>query len=851
MINDLTLPSKYLEKFSAEEVRTQSIYYFHGDVLAAEVWMSKYALKDSHGNFYERSPEEMHRRLARELARIEAKYPAALLEDEIYDLLKDFTYIIPQGGPMAGIGNDFQYASLSNCFVIGVDEGADSYGSVLSLDQELVQLMKRRGGVGVDLSHIRPEGSVVNNSALTATGIVAFMHRFSNSTREVAQGGRRGALMLSLSVKHPEAISFAKAKANTTAVTGANISLKLDDEFMLAVEEEGLYRQQFPIDSQTPAVEKETPAIDIWKTITEGAWRSAEPGVIFWDTVIRESLPDCYADEGFQTVSTNPCGEIPLCPYDSCRLMAINLSSYVENPFLKDASFNFERFKQHVRIALRLMDDLVDLELEKITGILKKIDNDPEPEQYKQAERSLWLKIKEKCENGRRTGLGITGLGDMVASLGLKYGSDDSIIMAEKVQSTLATEAYRSSMLMAKERGAFPIFNMKKEENNPFLKRIGEKDPELVRAIEKYGRRNMAMLTIAPTGSTSLLSQTTSGVEPAFRLYYSRRKKVNDPNPKNNHSYFVDDNGDCYEEYPVFHYGFKKWLQTQGLSTEEIETLRADDLKHWVEKSPYDGASSDQIPWKSKVKLQSVLQKWVDHSISVTVNLPEETPESTISNIYLEAWKKGCKGITVYREGSRAGILVSETKKTREEFADTNPPKRPLELEAVVLQFKNDQEYWVAVVGLFNGKPYEIFTGRAEDSFSILSTVKKGKVIKSKSENGKNRYDFQYLDKDGYKVTIEGLSRTFNKEYWNYAKLISGVLRHGMPLKYVIEMIEDLYLDGQTLNTWRNGVKRALLQFIPDGTTPTDNQCPNCKQAAMVYQESCLQCSQCGYSKCG
>lgn len=840
-----------LEAFTEKEVKEESIKYFKGDVLAAEVWASKYALKDSQGNYYEKSPDDMHRRLAREFARIESKYPEPLQEDEIYKLLRGFKYIVPQGGPMAGIGNEFQHASLSNCFVIGVEQGADSYGSVMAMDEELVQLMKRRGGVGLDLSHIRPEGSAVNNSALTATGIVAFMHRFSNSTREVAQGGRRGALMLTLSVKHPEAIAFAKAKRDTSSVTGANISLKLNDEFMEAVEHDETFKQQFPIASTDPAVQNESRAQDIWKEITDGAWQSAEPGVIFWDTVIRESLPDRYADEGFQTVSTNPCGEIPLCPYDSCRLMAINLAGYVKKPFYKEASFDFNLFRRHVRAALRLMDDLVDLELEKIDRIIAKIDKDPEPEQYKLVERNLWVKIREKCENGRRTGLGITALGDMLASLGIQYGSSASIVMAEKVQSTLVQEAYRSSVELAKERGAFPLYNAEKEQDHPFINRIKEIDPALVGEMIEHGRRNIAMLTIAPTGSTSLLTQTTSGVEPAFRLYYSRRKKINAAKASSDHSYFVDDNGDYYEEYAVFHHGFKKWLETQGFSAEEIRELKPKDLDQLIDKSPYAGASSEQIPWSSKVKLQSVLQKWVDHSISVTVNLPESTPQSMISEIYLEAWKLGCKGITVYREGSRAGILVSDTAKDKQDFVETNPPKRPKELDAAVLQFKNNHEKWVAVVGLYNNKPYEIFTGRADDSFSILSMVKKGKVIKNKGKNGKNRYDFQYIDGDGYRITVEGLSRTFDKEYWNYAKLISGVLRHGMPLKYVVEMVDDLCLDGQTLNTWRNGVKRALLQFIPDGTVPTDQMCPQCKEAAMIYQESCLQCSQCGYSKCG
>lgn len=851
MIAKLTEPSETLKMYAPEEVRQQSIAYFQGDTLAAEVWISKYALKDSKGNYYEKSPDDMHRRLAREFGRIESNYPNPLQEDEIYELLRGFKYIIPQGSPMAGIGNNFQHVSLSNCFVIGVEEAADSYGSVLNLDEELVQLMKRRGGVGVDLSHIRPAGSAVNNSALTATGIVPFMHRFSNSTREVAQGGRRGALMLTLAVKHPEAVSFTKAKRNTTSVTGANISLRVDDEFMKAVEEDAVYQQQFPVNSQASAVVKESRALDIWREITEGAWQSAEPGVIFWDTITRESLPDRYAAEGFQTISTNPCGEIPLCSYDSCRLMAINLTGYVENAFHQEAYFDFDLFRKHVSMALRLMDDLVDLELEKINRILEKIEKDPEPEQYKRVEKNLWLKIRDKCEKGRRTGLGITGLGDMLAALGIKYGAQKSVIMAEKVQSTLVVEAYRSSVQLAKERGAFPIFDADREQSHPFINRINGIDPELGEEMYLYGRRNIAMLTIAPTGSTSLLAQTTSGVEPVFRLYYSRRKKVNAAEHHQDRTYFIDDNGDHYEEYAVFHHGFKKWLETKGYNVAQIEALKADELNELVEQSPYAGASSDQIEWAAKVQLQGALQKWVDHSISVTINLPEDTPQSMISEIYLDAWKRGCKGITVYREGSRAGILVSNEKKNQQDFVETNPPKRPRELEADVLQFKNNEENWVAVVGLYNGKPYEIFTGRAEDSFSILSKVNKGKVLKNKGENGKNRYDFQYLDKDGYRVTIEGLSRTFNEEYWNYAKLISGVLRHGMPLKYAIEMIEDLCLDEQTLNTWKNGVKRALLQYIPDGTVPTDNNCPQCKQAALVYQESCLHCSQCGYSQCG
>lgn len=850
MISELKKPEKSIRTFTQEEVLRQTMSYFHGDALASEVWVNKYALKDNKGNYYEKSPDDMHRRIAREFARIESGYKNSLPENEIYELLKDFKYIIPQGSPMAGIGNIFQHVSLSNCFVIGVAGQADSYGSVLQLDEELVQLMKRRGGVGLDLSHIRPQGSPVNNSALTATGIVPFMHRFSNSTREVAQGGRRGALMLTLGIKHPEAIAFTRAKRNTTAVTGANISLKVDDAFMQAVEDDGCYRQQFPLTGHNPGIVKESRARDIWQEITESAWKSAEPGVIFWDTIIRESLPDRYAEEGFGTVATNPCGEIPLCPYDSCRLMAINLTGYVRHPFGKKAGFDFDLFTNHVGKALRLMDDMVDLELEKIEKILQKIEKDPEHRQYKEVERNLWLKIREKCVQGRRTGLGITGLADMFAALGIQYGSGQSVKLAEKVQSTLALAAYRSSVQLAGERGAFPLYNPEREEGHPFIKRLEKLDAALVSQMSVNGRRNIAMLTIAPTGSTSLLSQTSSGVEPVFRLYYSRRKKVNDPDP-DSRDYFVDDNGDHYREYPVFHHGFRQWLTSRGLRDKEIAILKSGDLARLVEQSPYTGASSDQITWQAKVRLQSTLQQWVDHSISMTVNLPEETPRTQISEIYLQAWKQGCKGITVYREGSRAGILVSEQKKDKQDFLETNPPTRPRELEAAVLQFKNNEEDWVAVVGLYNNKPYEIFTGRAEDSFSILSTVKKGRVIKNPAGNNKNRYDFQYLDKDGYKVTIEGLSRTFNKEYWNYAKLISGVLRHGMALKYVIEMIEDLCLDGPTLNTWKNGVKRALLPFIPDGTIPTQNTCPNCKEASLRYQESCVQCTLCGYSQCG
>ncbi|QCK16322.1 adenosylcobalamin-dependent ribonucleoside-diphosphate reductase [Mangrovivirga cuniculi] len=851
MKSTTSIENESLKSYPEPEVSEASKKYFNGDTLAAEVWKNKYALKNGEGEYFERTPDNMHKRIAREFSRIENKYPTPLKEKEIYALLKNFNYIIPQGSPMAGIGNDFQISSLSNCFVIGVENDADSYGAIMSLDEELVQLMKRRGGVGLDLSSVRPKGSKVHNSALTATGIVPFMHRFSNSTREVAQGGRRGALMLTLSSKHPDALDFTKAKRDTTSVTGANISLKVDDEFIKAVKDHTQYIQQFPLNSEDPKLTKKIKAEDLWDEIIEGAWKSAEPGVIFWDTVQRESLPDRYHKHGFTTTSTNPCGEIPLCPYDSCRLLAINLYSYVKEPFTEKAAFDFDLFKDHVHKALRLMDDLVDLELEKVDNILKKIESDPEPDQYKNREKKLWTKIRNKTAKGRRTGLGVTGLGDMLAGLGIQYGSEASIILAEKVQKTLALSAYSSSVKLAEERGAFPVYDENLEKDHPFLNRIKDEAPEVIEGMKKFGRRNIAMLTIAPTGSTSLLTQTTSGIEPVFRIYYTRRKKVNDSSEVTGKQYFTDENGDKYEEFAIIHHKFRNWLSSKGFTDEEITQLKPKDLDKLIKDSPYRQSSSEHIDWKSKVKLQGKLQKWVDHSISVTVNLPEKTSREVISGLYMDAWEAGCKGITVYREGSRSGILVSDESKKSTDFQETIAPKRPEILDASVIQFLNNDEKWVAVVGLLNNKPYEIFTGRADDSFSILSKVKKGRVIKTKGKNGKNRYDFQYLDADGYKVTIEGLSRTFNEEYWNYAKLISGVLRHGMPLKYAVEMIDDLYLDAPTLNTWKNGVKRALLQFIPDGTIPTDNLCPNCKSPAMSYQESCLLCNNCGYSKCG
>lgn len=839
--------------YTIEEAVKASKEYFGGDELAASVWVNKYALKDSFGRIYELTPDDMHRRMAKEIHRIELKYPNPLSEEEIYQLLKDFRYIVPQGGPMTGIGNPFQIASLSNCFVIGHDGPGDSYGGILKIDEEQIQLMKRRGGVGHDLSHIRPKGSPVMNSALTSTGVVPFMERYSNSTREVAQDGRRGALMLTISIKHPDAEAFIDAKLDGTKVTGANVSVKIDDAFMEAVREGKAYVQQFPIDSDEPRFTKEIDARKLWKKIIHNAWKSAEPGVLFWDTILRESVPDCYADLGFRTVSTNPCGEIPLCPYDSCRLLAINLFSYVEKPFTEEAYFNWDKFKEHAQLALRIMDDIVDLELEKIDQIIAKIENDPEDLEIKERELRLWHKIREKCVQGRRTGVGITAEGDMLAALGYRYGSDEAIEFSVQVHKTLALEAYRSSVHLAKERGAFPIYDPAREENNPFINRLREADPALYEEMCRHGRRNIALLTIAPTGTTSIMTQTTSGIEPVFLVSYKRRRKVN-PNDKNVRVDFVDEVGDAWEEYHVFHHKFVDWLKVKGYDPEEVAKLPHEELEAIIKQSPYYKSTANDIDWVAKVKMQGAIQKWVDHSISVTVNIPEETSEEMVAKIYMTGWEAGCKGITVYREGSRSGVLVSDKKKKEDaqstEFKNTNAPKRPKVLEADVIQFKNNDEDWVAVVGLLNGRPYEIFTGRAEDSFSILSQVDKGWVIKNRTEEGRSRYDFQYIDKDGYRVTIEGLSRTFNKEYWNYAKLISGVLRHGMPIEYVVDMVNDLHLNDESLNTWKNGVVRALKRYIPDGTVPVHNECPNCGDNALVYEEGCLNCKSCGMSKC-
>ena len=846
--NNMNNKEKY-QKYSPEEIMKSSVEYFHGDELAANVWMNKYALRDG-DNIYEENPDMMHHRLASEFARIEKKYPNPMSENEIYELMKDFRYIIPQGSPMSGIGNNFQIVSLSNCFVIGNSGESDSYGGIMKIDQEQVQLMKRRGGVGHDLSHIRPGGSPVKNCALSSTGIVPFMERYSNTTREVAQGGRRGALMLSISIKHPDAESFIDAKLEQGKITGANVSVKITDEFMQCVIDGKPFVQQYPIDSKTPIVKKEIDARALWNKIIANAWSSAEPGVLFWDTILRESVPDCYADFGYRTVSTNPCGEIPLCPYDSCRLLAINLYSYVKNPFTPQAEFDFELFKKHVTMGQRLMDDLIDLELEKVEKIINKIESDPESEEIKSVEKNLWLNIKMKCLEGRRTGFGITAEGDMLAALGLRYGSDEATDFAVKVQQTLACSAYRSSVTMAKERGCFPIYDANREKLNPFIQRLAEADPELYLDMLSNGRRNIALLTIAPTGTVSICTQTTSGIEPVFLVSYKRRKKIN-PNDKDTskHKVIQDQSGDWFEEYNVFHPKFIEWLKINGYDTDEVMRMKDADLNAIIEKSPYYKATSADIDWVAKVKMQGAIQKWVDHSISVTVNIPKETTKEVVKEIYETAWRSGCKGCTIYRDGSRHGVLVSNDEQSAPQFGETKAPKRPKKLEAEILRFKNNKEDWIAVVGMYEGRPYEIFTGRAAN-FLLPATVEKGWVIRVKEQGDEHaRYDFQFLDPDGYKVTIEGLSRTFKQEYWNYAKLISGILRHGMPIQNVVDLISKLNFDEDTITTWKNGVARALRRYIKDGTT-TDEVCPDCGQKTVVYSGGCKHCTNCGWSKC-
>ncbi len=836
-------------KVDYDDAVAESRVYFGGDDLAATVWVTKYALKDSFGNIYEKSPAEMHRRIAAEIERIERKYPNPMSRDEVFALLDHFRYVIPQGGPMTGIGNHFQVASLSNCFVIGHRHPADSYGGIFRIDEEQVQLMKRRGGVGHDLSHIRPTGSPVLNSALTSTGIVPFMERYSNSTREVAQDGRRGALMLSLSIKHPDAERFIDAKVDTGKVTGANVSIKIDDAFMRAALDGTKYHQQFPIASDKPKYEQDIDARKLWNKIIHNAWKSAEPGVLFWDTILRESIPDCYADEGFVTVSTNPCGEIPLCPYDSCRLLAINLLSYVRNPFTKQAKFDFELFRTHVEKAMRMMDDIIDLELEKVELIIEKIEKDPEDADVRRVELELWKKIRTMAQKGRRTGLGITAEGDMLAALGLRYGSNEAIDFAVNVQKELALSAYRASVKMAGERGAFPVYDAAKEANNPMIGRIREADPALYDEMAKVGRRNIALLTIAPTGTTSLMSQTTSGIEPVFRTVYKRRRKIN-PSDHDTHVDYVDETGEKFQEYNVYHHNFIKWLEISGYDVNKLNTVSDAELDRLLEASPYYKATANDIDWVAKVKMQGAIQKWVDHSISVTVNLPNDVSEELVAEVYRTAWECGCKGITVYRDGCRDGVLLDK-KSQKKEDEQAAPLKRPKSIPADIVRFKNGTENWIAFVGLQNGRPYEIFTGKIEeDAMYIPPKIKQGNIIKVREEDGSKRYDFQYKDRYGYTNTIGGISRLFNEEFWNYAKLISGVLRHGMPIEKTVSLVESLQLDSESINTWKTGVCRALKQYIKDGTR-SKGKCPSCGQENMAYQNGCLTCMSCGYSKCG
>ncbi len=851
-------PKTEYHAYPIDEVKAAAKEYFHGDSLAGDVWANKYALKDSDGNTYELTPDEMHHRIAREVARIERRYPNPLTEDEIFEVLKDFRYIVPQGSPMAGIGNNLQITSLSNCFVIGNNGCSDSYGGIMKTDQEQVQLMKRRGGVGHDLSHIRPTGSPVKNCAITSTGVVPFMERFSNSTKEVAQDGRRGALMMSISIKHPDSEAFIDAKMTQGRITNANVSVRITDEFMQCVKEGKPFVQQYPIDSPNPKYTKEIDARALWNKIIHNAWKSAEPGVMFWDTIIRESIPDCYADLGFKTLSTNPCGEIPLCAYDSCRLLAINLYSYVDHPFTAEARFNHQKFSKHVAIAQRMMDDIVDLEIEKVDAILSKIASDPEDDEVKRTERNLWLNIREKCTQGRRTGIGITAEGDMLAALGKRYASDEAIAFSTEIQKLLAYNAYRSSVNLAEERGKFPMYDAKREENNPFIKRMRALDEDLYQKMTRVGRRNIAMLTIAPTGSVSICTQTTSGIEPVFMVAYKRRRKVN-ANDKDVHVTFTDATGNSFEEYNVFHHKFLTWLEVNGYNVDEVMQYDDEQLKEVIAKSPYHKATANDIDWVNKVKMQGSMQKWVDHSISVTVNVPRETTEELVSQIYMTAWESGCKGMTIYRDGSRDGVLVAKDEKKASpkpqeegrpnDIHETSAPQRPKELECDVVRFQNNYEKWIAFVGKLHDKPYEIFLGKAEDFF-LPPYVEKGVIVREKNKGEASRYDFRYTDKGGYEVIMQGLSRSFNKEYWNYAKLISGILRHGMPIQYVIDLVQNLNVEEDNINTWKNGIARALKKYVPDGLVDEKEKCPNCGEK-LIFEDGCKHCRNCGYSKCG
>ncbi|MDR1757431.1 MAG: adenosylcobalamin-dependent ribonucleoside-diphosphate reductase [Bacteroidales bacterium] len=857
--------------YTKEEIFQDAVDYFKGDALAAGVWIDKYALKNEQGDLLERTPDDMHRRLSKEFARVEKKYVHPMSEELIYELLKEFKFIIPQGSPMAGIGNEFQISSLSNCFVIGNGSQSDSYGGIMKMDEEQVQLMKRRGGVGHDLSHIRPSGSPVKNCALSSTGVVPFMSRYSNSTREVAQDGRRGALMLSISIKHPDAEHFIDAKMEENKITGANVSVRIDNEFMECVKNGTPYTQQYPIHAENPIVRKEVDARKLWAKIIHNAWKSAEPGVLFWDTIQQESIPDCYKEEGFETTSTNPCGEIPLCPYDSCRLLALNLYSYVEKPFTEDASFNMPLFKEHVQYAQRLMDDLIDLEIEKIDDIIRKIQSDPESDDVKRVEWELWHKIRSKSLQGRRTGLGITAEGDMLAALNIRYGSEHGNTFSSEVHKQLALAAYRSSVTLARERGAFPIYSSIKEGTNPFINRLKATDPNLYEDMVRYGRRNIALLTIAPTGSVSICTQTTSGIEPVFNVAYNRKRKISpgtdtlgspvipllDPasptTTEPTRKTFCDGSGDCFEEYVVFHHKFLTWAEINGYNIEQLKQMNLAELEPIVEKSPYYKSTANDTDYLKKVELQGLVQKWVDHSISVTVNLPKETTEATVNDLYLKAWETGCKGMTVYREGSRDGIFTNKDKSLDKKSGNKKHEKRPKELKAKVIRIKNGSEDWIAYIGLKDGKPYEIFTGQTQDDvFPIPKHITEGVIIKEKQPNGIKRYDFRYYDRDGYGITIAGLSRIFNPVFWNYAKFISALLRHEIPIENVISIISGLNFGDENINSWKVQVIRALKQFVEDGTKKSGVTCPKCGEIdTITFIEGCEKCRSCGWSKCG
>jgi len=858
------MTEKTEKTYSKQEIEKATLQYFKGDKLATDVWIRKYCLKDEI-NYYELTPDDMHRRIAKELARIEARYPNPLSEEQIYETIKDFKRIVPQGSPMSGIGNNYQIVSLSNCFVIGNNGNSDSYGGILKIDQEQIQLMKRRGGVGHDLSHIRPSGSPVKNSAITSTGLVPFMERYSNSTKEVAQDGRRGALMLSVSVKHPDAEKFVDAKLTQGKVTNANISVKLTDDFMQAVVGGKPFMQQYPVDSENPTYTKEIDALKLWKKIIYNAWKSAEPGILFWDKVISESIPDCYADQGFKTVSTNPCGEIPLCPNDSCRLLCVNLYGYVVNPFTCEAFFDFELFKQDVQIAQRYMDDIIDLELEKIDQILAKLESDPEDELLKLYEINLWQQIRSMTEKGRRTGLGVTAEGDMLAALGYRYGTDEATDFSEEVHKTLKLNAYRSSVTLAQERGTFPIYDWKREYENPFIKRIFNEDPALYDDMRVFGRRNIALLTIAPTGTASLMTQTTSGIECVFLPVYMRRRKVNSQE-KDARIDFEED-GVAWQEYPVFHHKFEIWLEINGYDVNVVRTMTKSQVDEIVKKSPYYKATSNDVDWVKKVEMQGRIQQHVDHSISVTVNLPETVSEEIVAKVYEAGWRSGCKGMTVYRDGSRSGVLVGMDEKKEtvapEALKETHAPKRPKRLKGEIHRFQNALEKWIAVVGLKDGRPYEIFTGKLTNGLSKLPpTIKDCEIVKNiieveeLDEYGnkvmvkKKRYDIEYIDLEGNKQVHMGLNHAFNPEFWNYAKLISGIMRHGMPTIYLYELIESLNFKEDYINTWKNGVARVIKRYIKDGEKGR-GKCSTCGGENLNYSEGCLKCMDCGSSKCG